>query len=402
LSLVKIIKNLGPGLLYAAAAVGVSHLVQSTRAGAEFGLQMIAVVILANILKYPFFKMGPMYANVTGKNILHGYRKLGTWAIVVFLLTTFSTMFIIQSAVTVVTAGIIKYLFNIEASLTIVSAVLLAICSLILIIGKYTALDKIVKIIIALLTISTIVAVSTSSQAPAAVNYSNPFDFTNTAHVLFLIALMGWMPAPLDISIWHSIWTEESLEDHVTSKRSDNLDFNIGYIGTAILALFFILLGRNVMYGSAGSFSPSAVTFASQLINLYTEGFGPWALYVMGTAALMTMFSTTLTLLDAFPRSINAGGKLLRDTKLFNYNIWLAITSLGTLVIIGVFLKNMRTLVDLATSIAFLTAPLIAILNFLVIKKEGIKLSKLDLFLVALGFIYLQGFCLFYLKLKLF
>ena len=30
-------KKLGPGLLFAGAAIGVSHLVQSTRAGADFG-----------------------------------------------------------------------------------------------------------------------------------------------------------------------------------------------------------------------------------------------------------------------------------------------------------------------------------------------------------------------------
>ena len=45
----------GPGLLYAGAAVGVSHLVQSTRAGAAFGFQLLAVVILVNVIKFPIF-----------------------------------------------------------------------------------------------------------------------------------------------------------------------------------------------------------------------------------------------------------------------------------------------------------------------------------------------------------
>ena len=30
-------EKIGPGLMFAGAAIGVSHLVQSTRAGAEFG-----------------------------------------------------------------------------------------------------------------------------------------------------------------------------------------------------------------------------------------------------------------------------------------------------------------------------------------------------------------------------
>ena len=42
-------KKLGPGLLFAGAAIGVSHLVQSTRAGADFGLGLLWVLLLINI-----------------------------------------------------------------------------------------------------------------------------------------------------------------------------------------------------------------------------------------------------------------------------------------------------------------------------------------------------------------
>ena len=47
-------KRLGPGLLFAGAAIGVSHLVQSTRAGADFGWGLLWALLLANIMKYPF------------------------------------------------------------------------------------------------------------------------------------------------------------------------------------------------------------------------------------------------------------------------------------------------------------------------------------------------------------
>ena len=53
----KLLKKLGPGLLFAGAAIGVSHLVQSTRAGADFGFSLVWALILANIIKYPFFFM---------------------------------------------------------------------------------------------------------------------------------------------------------------------------------------------------------------------------------------------------------------------------------------------------------------------------------------------------------
>ena len=49
---------IGPGLLMAGAAVGVSHLVQSTRAGAQFGFQLLPLVLLANEIVGEFFMDG--------------------------------------------------------------------------------------------------------------------------------------------------------------------------------------------------------------------------------------------------------------------------------------------------------------------------------------------------------
>jgi len=63
-----IIKKLGPGLLFAGAAIGVSHLVQSTRAGADFGFGLLWALLLVNLFKYPFFKFGPRYAMATGES----------------------------------------------------------------------------------------------------------------------------------------------------------------------------------------------------------------------------------------------------------------------------------------------------------------------------------------------
>ena len=42
------IQHLGPGILMATAAVGGSHLVASTQAGALFGWQLFAFIIIVN------------------------------------------------------------------------------------------------------------------------------------------------------------------------------------------------------------------------------------------------------------------------------------------------------------------------------------------------------------------
>ena len=149
------LKRLGPGLLYAGAAIGVSHIVQSTKAGAFYGFILITGVLFAHIFKYPFFELGPRYAALRGRSLISGYRNLGKWAVWVVFILTFSTMFFIQSAVTVVTAGIALKLTGLSWSAWEMSALLLVICALILGIGHFNVLNNLMKVIIIVLAITT-------------------------------------------------------------------------------------------------------------------------------------------------------------------------------------------------------------------------------------------------------
>ena len=69
------LRSFGPGLLWAGTAIGVSHLVQSTRAGADAGLGLAGVILFALILKYPFFAFGPLYAAATGESLVEVYAS---------------------------------------------------------------------------------------------------------------------------------------------------------------------------------------------------------------------------------------------------------------------------------------------------------------------------------------
>jgi Mn2+/Fe2+ NRAMP family transporter len=74
-------RAVGPGLLFAGAAIGGSHLVQSTRAGAGWGFDLLWAVVLILVLKYPFFEFAHRYTAATDESLLHGYRRLGGWAL---------------------------------------------------------------------------------------------------------------------------------------------------------------------------------------------------------------------------------------------------------------------------------------------------------------------------------
>lgn len=397
-------KNLGPGLLFAGAAIGVSHLVQSTRAGADFGFGLVWALILVNLFKYPFFQFAPRYTTATGESLIEGYQRLGKGILVVFFILSLGTMFTIQAAVTIVTAGLAANLFGITDNVVIWSAIITLISFFILMIGKYQFLDKLMKMIIIVLTISSIIAVITAVAAT-----DKTFSFTQilpkgSVEIAFLIAFLGWMPAPLDVSVWQSLWTIEKSKDktaHYDTPRA-LFDFNVGYISTLVIGILFIALGALVMFQSGKTFDTNAGKFAQQLISLYTENLGSGSFYIISIAAFTTMISTTITTLDASPRVMAKTTSLLFNKKIsINYFIWMILLSIGTILILTYFISNMIFLVKIATILSFLTAPFFAIANYTLITSKHTPKewhpSMAMKILSYLGIIFLIGFSIWYL-----
>ncbi len=370
-----ILKSMGPGLIWAAAAIGVSHLVQSTRAGANYGFELIWFILLINIIKYPFFQFGPRYASATGESLMHGYQRLGSGAVWMFIILTFLTMFGILSAVTLVTAGLFAGVAGGGISTETWVLIILSICALISYIGRFRVLDNLVKVIIVTLSVTTLMAVVSAALKwnPATVA-GLPGMKWNLTDVAFLIALAGWMPSAIDISVWHSFWTLAKKNRHgeIPTVKESLFDFNIGYITTIVISIGFLLLGAFVMYGSGEELSASGTIFSRQLISMYTTSIGSWAYYIIAIAAVTTMFSTTLTVIDGFPRVLShmylfvskrdryqRDSRRERKTKQF----WLVFMIAGTFLIIRFLAASMHWLVDLATTLSFLTAPLLGYLN---------------------------------------
>ncbi|WP_026777384.1 Nramp family divalent metal transporter [Polaribacter sp. Hel_I_88] len=398
------LQSLGPGLLFAGAAIGVSHLVQSTKAGAEFGFGLLWALLLVHIFKYPFFQFGPRYAAATGETLLDGYKKLGKGVLAIYYIINFATMFTIQAAVTIVTAGLASQLFGITNNLVLWSSILMLISILFLVVGKYKLLDNLMKYIIIILTISTIAAVSValfSSKEAFDVSQILP---SGTVEITFLIAFLGWMPAPLDISIWHSIWSvEKSKNTFINIKPKDAVfDFNVGYIGTLILGICFVLLGALVMYKSGETFSNKGGEFASQLITLYTNNLGEFSYIFIAIAAFTTMFSTTITTLDASPRAMNLSSELLfRKKYKLGYWFWILFLFAGTFIILQFYRADMGNLINIATILSFLTAPFYAILNYILVTGKNMpKEHQPKIFtkiLSLVGIVFLIGFSFWFL-----
>jgi len=373
-SIDRFIKTLGPGMLYAGAAIGVSHLVQSTRAGASFGWWPIIAIVFIHIAKYPFFKAGPKFALLSGMSLIEGYANRGKSLVWLFFLITIGTMFTIIAAIVAVTSGICAYLFRLELEPNLVSIGVMSIATTLLILGGYSWLNRMMKIIILLLGICTMIAFTSAFLEPNLNDLVHLLPVMDGVLLMMLIKLMGWMPAPLDLSVWHSLWVLKNKEVTGNINMEDTMrDFNFGYWGTMVMGVLFLGMGAMILHGSDQEIPASGVAFSNMLIGMYTSQLGQWAFYIVGTAALATMLSTTLTCLDAIPRSLVECKKvIMKRVGRYDYLVLLLILSLGSIILLTILSASMTTMVDIATIISFCSAPIIAWMNFKVMRSPDI------------------------------
>ena len=368
--------SFGPGLLWAAAAIGVSHLVQSTRAGATAGFALAGVILLALVLKFPFFEFGPRYAAATRQSLVEGYARIGDWALWLYLLITLATALISEAAIVLFTAFLLRFAFGLEWSLPLTAAAITAACAALLWVGRFRALEGTVKLILVVLGLSTVVAaVVTIPHADFSTFTAWPGSLIGSVvPFAFLLALVGWMPSPIDTSVWSSLWTlaKDETERRESSVQAARMDFLIGYVGTGILAFAFVTLGAGVMFGSGEALSPQGTVFSTQLVDLYSKTLGEWTRPIVLAAVLTTMASTALTVIDGFPRAIERTILNLRSRKPIQGTVpscgslyWISMAALAvlTVVILLLFIGNLTSMVDFATIVSFLTAPALGYLN---------------------------------------
>jgi len=369
-------KALGPGLLYAGAAVGVSHIVQSTRAGALYGFALLGFVLLVNVLKYPFFEFGSRYTVAQNESLLAGYKKLGKWVLPAFVVLTLITMFPILAAITSVFTGIIVELLDPDWPVLAIHTSALGACVLILLAGRFKLLDRVIRAIMLLLTTTTLVAaVAALTQLPLLEKAAQGSFSWDIPGLLFLIAFAGWMPTPVDSSVWQSLWTlEKRASAGISSWKAVRFDFGLGYGLSTFLAVVFVFIGAVVVFGTSTHLPGQAAAFAAGFLNIYVQLLGPWAYTVVAVSIFATIFSTLLTVMDGYPRVIQESIRLLRVEKTVNpsyYRVALFGFVAGTLFLLHFRPDNMLQLVDLATSLSFLTAPILGWWNFSLVRDKN-------------------------------
>lgn len=407
-SLIGLLGRLGPGLMLAAVAVGVSHLVFSTQAGAGYGLSLVWLVVLVSLFKYPAFRFSSDYASATGKSLVPAYAKLGKLAVAWLIVGFVADMFSATAAVALVSAGLFVSVFDLPVTGPQAAVGLLIVSAVILFKGQYSRAERIIKVLVIAFSILAVVAMFAAIPQIGSDGRAVFGELTTErSTILFLIALAGWMPIPTNGAVLISAWVREKriASGDAFDSRIARSDLRIGFSLTIILALCFLILGTAVLFDTGREFPVTAGGFATELLSVFTAAIGDWAYPVIAIAAIAVMWSTLIALMDVMPRVTDRLVGILThrpDNAPSRYAMFLLIQVAGCSIILLFLISNFNSFVFFATSVGFITAPAIAYYNYRAItssdvpaehqpgpfitKWNWIAITVMSIF--ALGFIY--------------
>lgn len=397
------LKALGPGILMASAAVGGSHIVSSTQAGAIYGWQLALVILLINIFKYPFFRFGSQYTMENDKSLIEGYAEKGKgWLVIFFVLNIFSAI-VNTAGVGILCAAILYNIFpnGFGLSISQLTTIIIVIIWAMLLIGGYKFLDSLAKWVMTALTIATVVAVVIAlfKHREYAPDFEAPTPW-RMASLPFIVSLMGWMPCPIEISAINSMWSVEKRKQVKMSEADAIFDFNTGYIGTAILALIFCALGALIQFGSGEEVQSASAAYIAQFVNMYASVLGEWSRFLITLIAFLCIFGTVITVIDGYSRANNEALRLLLDKKEASQKAlygWMTLTAVIGLVIVYLFAGNVATMLRFAMIASFITTPFFAYLNYSLVNNKEHQVKPWLKGLSIVGLVYLFGFALFFI-----
>ncbi|MGD8415507.1 MAG: hypothetical protein PVH91_00475 [Pseudomonadales bacterium] len=404
--------RIGPGLIFAAAAVGTSHVVQSTRAGAAFGLTLGGLILIVCALKYPLFRFAADYAAGVGESLVRGYGRQGRVLVLVMFFSSAVEAVAATAGISLVSASILKWMLGLEVADVTAAVVLLVATAVLVAVGRYRFLESLTGVLVILFSVLTLIttALSLPALTQATAPLFPPFPL-NEANWSFAIAVSGWMPIGNTAAIMLAAWILAKTRTGARSIAAARLDFNVGYLASVALALCFLLIGAAVLHSDGSPMPQASAAFVTTFVGLYTSAIGHWSTLLVSTAALAVMYSTMLAIVDGFPRLLGEfvaelAGQPGEDRAEALFLPALAVVVSGAGILLYFLLGMFATFIDLVTITGFLAAPIVAWANQRVIQGANVpvdlrpssalvrwnRLAVALLTLATIGFLYLRWF----------
>ena len=399
--------TLGPGILFAGAAVGTSHIVQSTRAGADYSMGFALVFILIALAKYPATRFGKDYANATGRTLIHNYVSYGRlvtclYSILILLIAAF-----VCAALGLVSASIINAILPNNLNGRYLTVAILIISGALLWVGKYGLLESLNKVLVSCFTL--LILVTTAIVAVQANWGAMDWGFPdlNKTNITYMVAIAGWLLTPMEASVFLSLWTAEKSENSEFDVKDSNFDFNLSYWMSLVLALCFLLMGASLLHEQGQSLPAQGGAFIAAVITLFSDTLGSWSFPVIALIAFSIMYSSLLTVMDGYARNIEKLIELKTTVRTPQpFRVGLLSVLISSSLVILFFMKSFTFFIDVVGILVFVLGPIFAIFNHraifgsdVALKDQPSRLLRIGSWIgiivmttVALSYLYLRFF----------
>lgn len=342
----------GPGVVWAAEAIGSGELILSTRLGAAFGLALIWVPAWAVLLK----NLGPGYlhgrwAAVFGEGAIDMYARIPPrrfWSVL------FGILHIVAGAMSIgalaASVGAVTwYLFGTAGPVQVYTVIMYLITLTIAMLGVYSLLEIIFMGMMASMVVSTL-AVAIASRPPAEEVVRGLFSFTipppaewavraapgvepvAAAAIVSILPVLAWAAGGSASHVWYSYWvvgsktfgmarygewgrpgdvsrykeaSKEDIEELRRWIRTQFLDAFTAGILTVLVIIGFFVAGAMVL--APKHLLPGGVRLAETLATMYTEVLGSRAYYFVLIGALFILWSTNISQTVGWPILIMDG-----------------------------------------------------------------------------------------------
>ena len=249
------LKLIGPGLVVAATGVGAGDMVTSLAAGTQFGMVLAWAIILGAVLKFTLTEGLGRWYMATKTTILDGWRSMGLWASIYFIVYLALVTFFYGAAAPSAAALAVDAMFPKLLMIWVWNVLHSEVFDfLICIIGKYGLFERVMEFFVGLMFVTVVglaILLAPSLAELAAGSFVPRIPEGSLPNVL---AIIGGVGGTFTL-VSYTYWVRERGWRQPAWIPMMRIDLFVGYLMTGIFMVSMLVVGAELLFVSGDSIS---------------------------------------------------------------------------------------------------------------------------------------------------
>ncbi len=307
-----ILRQLGPGLIISAVIVGSGELIVTPKVGAREGFNLLWFIIFGCCIKVFVqielgrFAISKGMTTLEAMNLMPGPRWRVSWLVWLWALMYVALIF--QVAGMVGGLASVFSLAGIPLRHNVLAIGVGASCAVLLVVGRYKLVEILSTALVAIFTVTTLVAVGAVQTTPYAISSAQiveGFKFHLPTSTTAAFAAFGIIGVGASELIYYPYWClEKGYAKHIGPQdvsaswlerakgwiRIMKIDAWVSFVLYTTATIAFYLLGASILHAKALDVTDSEMI--PTLSRMYRDSFGEWSYWLFLLGAFAVLYST--------------------------------------------------------------------------------------------------------------